>query len=338
MIDLLVIGGGPTGLATAILATRVGFSTTVVEAREGPLDKACGEGLMPSAVAALHAMGVRPPGRAFHGIRYVDGPRWAEGRFRAGPGLGVRRTRLHQALSTRADALGVTRLHARAGVPQQGADWVEAAGVRARWLVAADGLHSPVRRALGVALPPRVPARYGLRRHFCVSPWSDVVEVHWAADAEAYVTPVTDDIVGVAVLFSGRGGYDDWLCRFPALRERLAGASVASSVRGAGPFEQRVTRRRVGRVFLAGDAAGYVDPLTGEGVNLGIAAGAALVQLLRDGHPEAYDAMWRRLTLQHRALTHGLLWAARRPRMRRRIVPAAGRLPAVFGAALDQLS
>jgi 2-polyprenyl-6-methoxyphenol hydroxylase-like FAD-dependent oxidoreductase len=338
VIDLLVVGGGPTGLATAILATRAGFSTTVVEAREGPIDKACGEGLMPSAVAALQEMGVCPTGRSFHGIRYVDGTACAEGRFSAGPGLGIRRTQLHQALSARADALGVTRVQARAGVPTQGPGWVEAAGVRASWLVAADGLHSPVRRALGVALPPRSPARYGLRRHFHVRPWSDLVEVHWAADAEAYVTPVADDLVGVAVLFGGRGDYDDWLCRFPALRERLAGAPVASSIRGAGPFEQRVERRRVGRILLAGDAAGYVDPLTGEGVNLGIAAGAALVRLLRDSRPEAYDATWRRLTVRHRALTHALLWAARRPALRRRIVPAAGRLPVVFCAALDQLS
>jgi len=85
-VDVLVAGGGPVGLATAVLATRAGFSTLVVERRHGPVDKACGEGLMPGALAAVRAVGADPSGRDFFGIRYVSagGEQSAAARFAAG--------------------------------------------------------------------------------------------------------------------------------------------------------------------------------------------------------------------------------------------------------------
>jgi flavin-dependent dehydrogenase len=67
--DLLIVGGGPAGLATALHAARVGLDVTVWEQRPGVVDKACGEGLMPGAVAALQDLGVRPPGEPLNGIR-----------------------------------------------------------------------------------------------------------------------------------------------------------------------------------------------------------------------------------------------------------------------------
>src|SRR6201999_405761 len=115
-------------------------------------------------------------------------------------------------------------------------------------------------------------ARFGLRRHYRIAPWTDLVEVHWAAGAEAYVTPVAADQVGVAVLGAQDGGtrssgiqyggppgrgFDARLAAFPLLRERLAGAVPVSDVRGAGPLRQGVRRRVAGRVLLAGDASGY---------------------------------------------------------------------------------
>jgi len=336
--DVLVAGGGPAGLATAIRAAQAGFATTVVDRRAGVVDKACGEGLMPSAMRSLRALGVEVPGRAFHGIRYVDGDRSAEGRFRAGPGLGVRRVDLHQALRQRADQVGVRRVTGTVDRIRQGNGWVEAAGERARWLVGADGLHSAVRRDLGLELPSRHPPRYGLRRHFAIEPWTDLVEVHWSAHAEAYVTPVGEGCVGVALLFTGRASYDELLRRFPVLAAHLEGAAPVTAVRGAGPFEQRVRRRVAGRVLLVGDAAGYVDALTGEGINLGLAASEAAVAALVAGDPLAYEAAWSRLSRRYRTLTSTLLWARRRPWLRPRIVPAAERLPMVYRGVLDLLA
>src|SRR5262249_12736081 len=95
MTDLVVVGGGPVGLAAAIHAADRGLSAVVLERRTPPLDKACGEGLMPPGVAALGALGVVVPEHArapFVGIRYVDGDTVAEARFADGPGWGVRRT------------------------------------------------------------------------------------------------------------------------------------------------------------------------------------------------------------------------------------------------------
>lgn len=338
--DLLVVGGGPIGLATAIEGALAGLGVTVLERRSSPVDKACGEGIMPTGRAALARLGVDVPGREFTGIRYCAPGASAVARFRGGVGLGVRRTALSSALAARADVLGVKRLDVAAGAPAVTADGVEVAGIRAAWLAVADGLHSPLRRALGLSREPPagLPPRYGLRRHYRVEPWTDLVEVHWSRRAEAYVTPISDDLVGVAVLGPGDGTrFDDWLPEFPELQGRLVGVEPATAVRGAGPLRQRVTRRVAGRALLVGDASGYVDALTGEGLSVGLACARELVRCVTEGRPEGYEQAWRRATRRYRVLTGGLLWAAQRPRLRGAIVPAAQRLPGLFERIVDQL-
>ncbi|MBW8485487.1 NAD(P)/FAD-dependent oxidoreductase [Actinomadura parmotrematis] len=337
MLDVLIAGAGPAGLATAVHAAERGLTALVVEPRPAPIDKACGEGLMPAGLAALHALGVDPPGHPLRGIRYLDaaGPP-ATARF-AEPGRGVRRTALHEALWARAAELGVPVVQGRVTGVVQRAGHVEAAGHRARWLVAADGLHSPLRAALGLDAPVPPPRRYGLRRHFRTPPWTDLVEVHWAGDAEAYVTPVGPDLVGVALLSGARRPYADHLAAFPELRARLAGPA-ASRVRGAGPLRRRARRRVAGRVLLVGDAAGYVDALTGEGVSLAVRAAGELVRCLAADRPGDYEAAWRSLTRRHRLLTGALLGARRRPATARLIVPLARRLPLAFGTAVRALA
>ncbi|MEW9531109.1 NAD(P)/FAD-dependent oxidoreductase [Microbispora sp. NPDC049125] len=387
MIDVLVAGGGPAGLAVAIQAALAGMEAVVVEPRSGPVDKACGEGLMPTGTAVLREMGVAiPDGRPFRGIRYLDGRHRAQAAFRDGHGLGVRRTALHAALARRAAQLGVVVVPGRVEGLRQDADGVRATvrpspprvtaptgtadgpyGARsrsldrapdlrvdgvpdlgaegggvahelaARWLVAADGLHSPVRAALGLELPASAPRRYGLRRHYRVAPWADFVEVHWAPGGEAYVTPVGDNLVGVAVLSAERRGYHDHLAEFPDLLARLDGPA-ATPVRGAGPLRQRVRSRVAGRVLLVGDAAGYVDALTGEGLSIALLSARALVRCLRTGRSDAYEEAWRRLSLRSRLLTAALLEARLHPASARLIVPAAQRLPFLFRAAVRALA
>ncbi|NUL08327.1 NAD(P)/FAD-dependent oxidoreductase [Streptomyces lunaelactis] len=336
MIDLLVAGGGPAGLAAAIHAARLGMEVVVVEPRAAPVDKACGEGIMPSGVAALRSLGVEGPGHDLRGIRYLEGARSAEATFRDRTGLGVRRTALHSALYQRAVELGVSMVEGKVRGIRQGHDSADAAGLTARWLIAADGLHSPLRRELGLDRPGGAPRRYGLRRHYRIAPWTDFVEVHWSRQGEAYVTPVGDNLVGVAVLSRDRRSYDEHLTLFPALAALLRGRE-ASPVRGAGPLRQRARSQRAGRTLLVGDAAGYVDALTGEGIALAMATAAAAVRCLAADRPEAYPAQWARLTRRHRLLTEGLLRAARYPATARLIVPTARRAPAAFRAAVHAL-
>ncbi|MBT2406107.1 MULTISPECIES: NAD(P)/FAD-dependent oxidoreductase [unclassified Streptomyces] len=341
MIDLLVAGGGPAGLATAIHGAMAGLETVVVEPRPTPIDKACGEGLMPGGVRRLRELGVPLTGRPFHGIRYLDGAggRQAEGLFRTGPGLGTRRTDLQAALAERAARLGVRVVPGRVEEVHQDEHGVTAAGLSARYLVAADGLHSPVRRRLGLSERPAPgrPARYGLRRHYAVEPWSDLVEVYWSAHCEAYVTPLGPDRIGVAVLTSEHAPFDVQLARFPPLSSRLP-PSAGSAVRGAGPLRQQARTRVAGRVLFVGDAAGYVDALTGEGLTLALAAAGELVRCVRAGRPQAYERAWRELSRSYRTLTASLLWARQQPRLAGRIVPLAARLPRVFTGAVNLLA
>ncbi|MFF8433779.1 NAD(P)/FAD-dependent oxidoreductase [Streptomyces bacillaris] len=336
MIDILIAGGGPAGLAAAIRAARAGLEAVVVEPRPAPVDKACGEGIMPGGLTALHALGVHPAGHPLRGIRYTDGLRTAQAPFRGAYGLGVRRTALHTALHERAEALGVRIVEGKVREVRQDGHTVTAAGLTARWLIAADGLHSPLRRALGLDHPVPGPGRYGLRRHYRTAPWSDLVEVHWSPHAEAYVTPVDDHLVGVAVLSRDRRPYADHLAAFPDLAARLAGPG-ATPVRGAGPLRQRACGPRAGRVLLVGDAAGYTDALTGEGIALAVATATAAVGCLVAGRPEEYPARWRRATRRYRLLTHALLGAAGHPATRPLIVTAAHRAPALFRMAVRAL-
>ncbi|HWD80944.1 MAG TPA: FAD-dependent monooxygenase [Kribbella sp.] len=338
MIDLLVAGAGPAGAATAIRAALAGLSVVVVEPRTVPIDKACGEGIAHSAVSYLQRLGVELAGREFHGIRYLDGTHSVDARFVAGPGLGVRRTTLHAGLLARLSALGVPLVRGRVGPVTQNSTSVTAAGVTARYLAAADGLHSPIRRQLGLCAGNSSEVRRGLRQHFHVSPWSDLVEVYWSPLGEAYVTPVADDLVGVAVLTSARGTFDSHLEAFPQLKRRLHGAEPASTVMGAGPLRQRVRARTAGRVLLVGDAAGYVDALTGEGIAVALRTSAELVDCLRADRPQDYEAAWRRVSWECRLLTASLLWARNRPLLAPNIVPAAARLPGVYRTIVNRLS
>ena len=367
VVDVIVVGGGPIGLAAAINARMHGLTALVIEPRTGTIDKACGEGVMPGAVTELAALGVHPHGRIIAGIRYQDGTRTAEHCFASDAGLGVRRTELHRALAERAVELGVAFEHGKVAAIEQANDGKQVGArrggagregdeqdgavsahladgrtIEGRWMLGCDGLHSTVRELVGLAARPRRvrrrdSRRFGIRQHFEVAPWTDLVEVHWAPNAEVYVTPVGDNEVGVAVLGRRGTSFEDALASVPALAKRLRDATPASTVRGAGPLRQNTTGQRSGRVLLVGDAAGYVDAITGEGIRLGLAEARTAIECIVAGDPERYEREWRSITRDFRMLTTGLVAAANSP-LRRAIVPLAARLPRLYGRIVESLA
>lgn len=294
---------------------------------------------MPDGLELLRRFGVEfddARQRPFHGIRYLDGDVVAEGRFPGVSGAGVRRLDLHRALVRRAEQLGA-RLMWRTRVDAVEESRVEtgAGPIEASWIVGADGLRSRLRAGAGLEMETPRWRRFGVRRHFAVAPWSDCVEVYWAGDCEAYVTPVAGGEVGVAMLWSGRkAGFDQLLGSFPRLAERLGSAEATSKDRGCGPLRQRVRAVTRGRLALIGDAAGYVDAITGEGLSIAFHQAEALAAALAAGDLRPYARACRRIAALPDAMTRLLLFVERHPALRRRVIRALAREPGVFSRLL----
>jgi flavin-dependent dehydrogenase len=151
------------------------------------------------------------------------------------------------------------------------------------------------------------------------------------------VTPVTADLVGVSVLGPRRTRFEDALAEVPELAAHLVGAAPDGPVRGAGPLRQETRARTSGRVLLAGDASGYIDALTGEGIRVGFSQAEAAVAAIAAGEPDRYELEWTERTRDFRRLTGGLVAAARSP-LRRAIVPTAAFLPGVYASAVERLA
>jgi flavin-dependent dehydrogenase len=161
--------------------------------------------------------------------------------------------------------------------------------------------------------------------------------VYYSAIAELYVTPVADDEVGIAILGPRGLSLEEALSSVPDVGRRLDGVPRTSTLRGAGPFPQKTSARTHGRVLLVGDASGYVDAITGEGLRVGFAQAVHAVSALAAKNPKAYEASWRTATREFRVLTHGLSFLATSP-LRPLIVPGAKALPAVFGSIVNALA
>jgi len=305
-------------------------------------------------LGALHRI---PPSdsRPIRGVRYVqeDGSS-LEGALPGTGGLGIRRTALSSALLEVARASGVEvrdrmalRSHRRTAEAM--VLETDTGLVGARVLVAADGLHSPLRRSEGLEVPARGARRFGLRQHFLAAPWTDRVEVHLSTHAEAYVTPCGPSRVGVAFLWSdgqldAPPSVESLLGRFPLLGRRLANAEPDSEARGAGPFLQLARRRVAERFALLGDAGGYVDAITGEGMSVALVCAEALAGCLPDVVQRAgdvrafapYVATARREFRKYAWTARAVLGLARRPALRHRVVTSLARRPGAFEWLLAQ--
>jgi len=212
---------------------------------------------------------------------------------------------------------------------------VQAVGIKARWLVAADGLNSTVRQLAGIPLVKMAPGRYGVRQHFEVVYEHDFVDVYLGKSDEVYVTPIGGGMVGVAVLSSGPQGFEEGLSRFPEVVKALK--RPVGRVRGAGPFARFASRAGEGRIALVGDAAGFLDPITGEGIRLGFESAQLLVDCLQRNRLDEYDAGWRRIVRRYRQVTATILALRRNRYVNPAIVPTLRTVPGLFDRMLGVL-
>jgi 2-polyprenyl-6-methoxyphenol hydroxylase-like FAD-dependent oxidoreductase len=367
--DALVVGAGPAGASLALRLARAGRTCLLVDGARAPQDKVCGEGIMPSGVAALSELGllerVAAVGRPFYGVRYrlPDGT-CAQARFPKGASaLGVRRRVLHEALLDAAEAepnvdlrLGVWARDVAAPKPGDSSVGLRVGDerVEAPVLVGADGCRSSVRRVWG--LDPHVPKRrrFGVRAHFAHAP-GELVEVFVGGTHELYLTPVADDLTCVALLVDGphlaplQGRLE------AGLRELLAGAGygplAAAEPRGRvaalGPLGLSPRAAHGERLMLVGDAGGAIDPITGEGVALALVTAAIAAEVLEGCYAaNAFDAralsQWtrrrRRAVRPLAAVTRLVLGLSRRPAHAARVVRNLARSPRTFERLLGVAS
>lgn len=328
--DVLIIGGGPAGLAAAIAARQKGLSVTVMDAAKPPIDKACGEGLMPDGVEALKKLGVQIAPQHFApflGIRFIDGRNTARATFPGMYGMGVRRTTLHDLLVKRAAEAGVAL---RWNTPVRALDTTAA-----RWIIGADGMNSRVRRWAGFDECPARLRRFGFRRHFPVAPWSDTVDVHWGRQCQVYVTPVGGDAVCVAVISRHRHlRLNEALANFPSLVERLNGFLPTTPERGSITECRRLRKVYRGNVALIGDASGSVDAITGEGLALSFKQALALGDALAAGDLRLYNAAHQRIARMPAWMANLMLLIDQRPRLRHRVIRMLASESGVFSKLL----
>ena len=334
--DIFVIGGGPAGLAAAIAARRRGFRVTVADGASGPIDKACGEGLMPDGVAALQELGVllgAETSYPFRGIRFLSGDIEVDSYFPKGsPGRGIRRTVLHQLLIERAASLGIHLLW-RTAVTGISADavWLGRHGVKARWIIGADGANSRVRRWAHLDSLHARRQRFAFRQHFRLAPWTDRMELHWGQQGEVYVTPVSDDQVCVALISRDpKLRLSAALHHFPQLQRRLNGVSSASSEKGATTVTSCLSQACLGNIALIGDASGTVDAITGEGLRLAFRQATLLADCLVQQDLQRYETEHRRLALRPRLMSRLMLLLDGRPGLQIRTIRAFRQRPQIF--------
>jgi flavin-dependent dehydrogenase len=356
MYDVAVVGAGPAGAATATHLARSNHTVVLIDRAQFPRRKPCGEGLFPAGVAELEALGLSPPlmnrGTEIESVRFEG-----YGSSAAAPvgtpghrGLGVARDLLDTALVETAARAGVVVLEGCTVERLRG----EAAGftavdttqgrIEGRVLVGADGLNSRLRRLAGLEASKHGD-RYGISAHVALSePCPPQVRVWFEPTTEIYLTPVGGKVANVAVLtrrpemrrFAAgvEEAFTKTVSRHPALS---AGFELLDGPLTAGPFAVHPRREWDRNLVLAGDAAGFFDGISGEGMALALTSARfcaeAIAEYLDSGNQAAFAAYGRKrraLARPSELLARLSLFLAARPALARRSLANMGRHPETF--------
>ncbi len=338
--DVLILGGGPAGLAAAIALRQKGIDCLVVEAMEPAIDKGCAEGLMPDALASLRELGLNiaeQEGHRFRGIRFNNLEHHVHADFPNGMGIGVRRTKLHRLIADRAREAGVPVLwSSRARLLDSRSALVNGKKISFRYLVGADGQASSVRKWAGLGGVQRENIRFGFRRHYNIAPWSEYVEVHWGASGQVYVTPIAAD--SVCVVFITRNpklAQGDFLEAFPAVAAKLQGVPTMSKLRGGISANRKLRRVATQSVALIGDASGSPDAITGEGLAVSFRQAVSLANAVEQGNLGRYSRAHQKIGRLPHAMSRLMLWMDGWPQMQGRAIKTLSSHPDYFRQLLS---
>jgi flavin-dependent dehydrogenase len=373
--DIIVAGAGVAGASSAILLGQEGYRVLLLDRATFPRHKTCGEGIMPEGVAILASLGLLPgmlqrgAGRA-QGLRFRSRAGvWAQADFPTVQGVPaysvvIRRYELDQLLLERArevptitvregfavtealdqdGAIGGVTGHA-AGSPER----TEA--FRAPLTLAADGMHSRFHGRYGIERQVWRRQRWGLAGHLRgVEGLGPYIEVLFQGESEVYMAPLADGLTLVAILAEKRAmgafrgnlerAYHEFLKSVPGLGHRIEDSEMVPPVGARGPLG--FTVRPVWRpgLLLVGDSAGFLDPITGEGMTLALKCAQAAVPVVRQAFERGNwgpDTLGAYATARGRALrdvsrlTRLMLDVSRFPWLADRAIQRLSADPALF--------
>ncbi|MDA8330515.1 MAG: FAD-dependent monooxygenase [Candidatus Dormibacteraeota bacterium] len=311
---VVVVGGGPVGSTLGLLIP----DSLVLDRAHFPRDKVCGEGLMPAGAEVLRRVGVDLAGAGsprIRGVRYrLPGGESVSSDFAEGCGYGTRRLRLDALLASQARvrmgvAVSAMRVH-----PDRVELGTSLGPLTTLCVIGADGLRSTISALMGWRQPSPGGARYAMTGHIATTALLEDIEVTLLGEVETYLAPTGEGEALFAVL-GARGAfrtgsqtvldaYRHWL---RCSRPDMGSAPMLDKLKGAGPFGVRPRLVADGRVFLAGDAAGFLDPLTGDAMTAGLQQAVALSGFLAADPPSAasryrrfWAVQWRRRRLVSR--------------------------------------